>query len=83
MKKEKIKVDKQDVELLLDEFKWMYEPKNKIIDGLILKEQNELNKYQVTLGVRVDEMFKKMESLAKTNDYFLLEIYLIARMNDK
>ncbi|WP_281419380.1 hypothetical protein [Clostridium psychrophilum] len=36
MKKDNIKVDKQDVELLLDEFKGMSEPKNKIIDGIIL-----------------------------------------------
>ena len=47
MKKEKIKIDKQEVELLLDEFKGMYEPKNRIIDGIILKGQNELNKGQV------------------------------------
>ena len=37
MKKEKIKIDKQEVELLLNEFKGMYEPKNRIIDGIILK----------------------------------------------
>ena len=47
MKKEKIKIDKQEVELLLDEFKGMYEPKNRIVDGIILKGQNELSKGQV------------------------------------
>lgn len=47
MKKKKIKIDKLDTELLLDEFKGMYEPKNRIIDGIILKGQNELTKGQV------------------------------------
>ncbi|MBU3114442.1 hypothetical protein [Clostridium lacusfryxellense] len=45
MKKEKI--DKQEVELILVEFKAMYEPKNRIIDGILLKGQNELSKGQV------------------------------------
>ena len=62
----------------------MYEPKNKIIDGIILKEQNKLNNCQVTLGVRVDEMFKKKNNhLQRQMIIFLLEIYLIAGMNDK
>jgi len=47
MKKEKIKIDEQEAELLLNEFKEMYEPKNRIIDGIILKGQNELSKGQV------------------------------------
>ncbi|URZ04428.1 hypothetical protein [Clostridium felsineum] len=46
MKKEKIKIEKQ-VEILLNEFKEMYEPKNKIIDEIILKGQNELMKGQI------------------------------------
>lgn len=46
MKKEKIRIEEQ-AELLLNEFKEMYEPKNKIIDEIILKGQNELSKGQV------------------------------------
>ncbi|AAK78209.1 hypothetical protein BJV85_004031 [Clostridium acetobutylicum] len=46
MKKKKIKVEEQ-AKLLLNEFKDIYEPKNKIIDEVILKGQNELNKDQI------------------------------------
>lgn len=46
MKKEKIGVDKQG-ELLLNEFKEIYQPKNKIIDEIILNGQNELSKGQI------------------------------------
>jgi hypothetical protein len=46
MKKEKVKIDEQ-AEHLLNEFKEVYEPKNKIIDGIIMKGQNELSKGQV------------------------------------
>ena len=46
MKKEKIGVDKQ-AELLLNEFKEIYQPKNKIIDEIILNGQNELSKGQI------------------------------------
>jgi len=42
----KIKLEEQ-VELLLNEFKEMYEPKNKIIDEIILNEQNKLSKGQI------------------------------------
>ena len=42
----KIKIEEQ-AELLLNEFKEMYEPKNKIIDEIILKEQNELSKGKI------------------------------------
>ena len=42
----KRKIDEQ-AELLLNEFKEMYEPKNKIIDEIILKEQNELSKGEI------------------------------------
>jgi hypothetical protein len=37
----------EHAELLLNEFKEIYEPKNKIIDEIILKEQNELSKGQI------------------------------------
>ena len=47
MKKEKINIDEQEAELLLNEFKEMYEPKNRIIEGIILKGQNELSKGKV------------------------------------
>jgi hypothetical protein len=40
------KIDEQ-AELLLSKFNEMYEPKNKIIDGIILRGQNELSKGQV------------------------------------
>lgn len=46
MKKEKIRIEEQ-TELLLNEFKEIYEPKNKIIDEIILKGQNELSKGQI------------------------------------
>lgn len=46
MKKEKISIEEQ-AELLLNEFKEMYEPKNKIIDEIILKEQINLSKGQI------------------------------------
>jgi hypothetical protein len=46
MKKEKIRIEQQ-AELLLNEFKEIYEPKNKIIDEIILKGQNELSKGQI------------------------------------
>lgn len=46
MKKKKISIEEQ-AELLLNEFKEMYEPKNKIIDEIILKEQNNLSKGQI------------------------------------
>ncbi|KHD34913.1 hypothetical protein NL50_15780 [Clostridium acetobutylicum] len=46
MKKKKIKVEEQ-AKLLLNEFKDIYEPKNKIIDEVILKGQNELSKDQI------------------------------------
>ncbi len=46
MKKEKIKIDEQ-TELLLNEFKENYEPKNRTIDGIILNAQNELRRGQV------------------------------------
>jgi hypothetical protein len=42
----KIKIEEQ-AELLLNEFKEMYEPKNKIIDEIILNEQNKLSKGQI------------------------------------
>ena len=41
MKKEKINIEEQ-AELLLNEFKEIYEPKNKSIEKLIFTEQNEL-----------------------------------------
>lgn len=46
MKKKKISIEKQ-TELLLNDFKEKYEPKNKIIDEIILKGQNELSKGQI------------------------------------
>ncbi|AGX42718.1 hypothetical protein [Clostridium saccharobutylicum] len=46
MKREKISIEEQ-AELLLNEFKEMYEPKNKIIDEIILKEQNNLSKGEI------------------------------------
>jgi hypothetical protein len=42
----KIKIEEQ-AELLLHEFKEVYEPKNKIIDEIILNGQNELSKGQI------------------------------------
>lgn len=39
----KMKIEEQ-AELLLNEFKEVYEPKNKIIDEAILKRQKELSK---------------------------------------
>lgn len=46
MKKEKISIEEQ-AELLLSEFKEIYEPKNKIIDEIILREQKNLSKGQI------------------------------------
>jgi hypothetical protein len=46
MKKEKIRIEEQ-AGLLLNEFKEMYEPKNKIIDEIILNGQNDLSKGQI------------------------------------
>lgn len=46
MKKEKISIEEQ-AELLFNEFKEIYEPKNKIIDEIIFKGQNELSKGQI------------------------------------
>lgn len=46
MKKEKVKIDEQ-AEILLNEFKEKYEPKNKIIDGIILDGLNELSKGKI------------------------------------
>ncbi|QAA33016.1 hypothetical protein [Clostridium manihotivorum] len=46
MKKEKIKIEEQ-AKLLLDEFNEVYEPKNKIIDDIILYGQNELSKGKI------------------------------------
>ncbi|WP_026885710.1 hypothetical protein [Clostridium beijerinckii] len=46
MKKEKIRIE-EEAELLLNEFKEMYEPKNKIIDDIILNGQNELSKGKI------------------------------------
>ncbi|WP_234117926.1 hypothetical protein [Clostridium hydrogenum] len=46
MKKEKIKIEEQ-AELLLNEFKEKYEPKNQIIDRIILNGQNQLSKGQI------------------------------------
>ncbi|MCD2346172.1 hypothetical protein [Clostridium guangxiense] len=46
MKKKKISIEKQ-TELLLNDFQEKYEPKNKIIDEIILKGQNELSKGQI------------------------------------
>ena len=46
MKKEKIKIEEQAA-LLLNEFKEVYEPKNKIIDEIILNGQNELSKGKI------------------------------------
>jgi hypothetical protein len=40
------KIDEQ-AELLLSKFNEMYEPKNKIIDEIILSGQNELSKGQI------------------------------------
>lgn len=46
MKKEKIKIEDQG-KILLDEFNEVYEPKNKIIDGIILNAQKELSKGKI------------------------------------
>ncbi|CUU49280.1 hypothetical protein [Clostridium beijerinckii] len=46
MKKEKIKIDEQ-AKILLKEFKEIYEPKNKIIDEIILNGENELSKNRI------------------------------------
>jgi len=46
MKKEKIRIE-EEAELLLNEFKEMYEPKNKIIEDIILNGQNELSKGKI------------------------------------
>ena len=46
MKKEKIKIEEQ-AKILLDEFKETYEPKNKFIDEIILKEETELIKGEI------------------------------------
>ncbi|MBD7913381.1 MULTISPECIES: hypothetical protein [Clostridium] len=42
----KIKIDEQ-AQFLLNEFKEMYEPKNRTIDEIILKGQNELSKGKI------------------------------------
>ncbi|GKX65018.1 hypothetical protein [Inconstantimicrobium mannanitabidum] len=46
MKKKKIRIEEQ-AELLLNEFKEVYEPKNKTIDEIILDGQNKLSKGQI------------------------------------